>query len=208
MENIVFDMGNVLLRYDPAAMLSRYTQAPDDIGLCIKTVFESEEWRLCDRGDGYRSELLPCRIAMLPEHLRGICEDLLYRDDLELSFMPEIAGMYDLISALKKNGYGIYLLSNVGLCFPQFSKKVRIFALFDGLFASSEYHMLKPDKEIFDKFLEVFSLKAEDCIFIDDTPANCAGSRLSGMRAVCFNGGTESVSVLKERLAAEGIVTE
>ena len=49
-KNIVFDLGNVILRYDPEAMLLRYTSDPQEIDLCVKTVFGSPQWQACDRG--------------------------------------------------------------------------------------------------------------------------------------------------------------
>lgn len=198
-------MGNVILRYDPEAMLRRYTDSAEDIALCIETVFNSPEWRLCDRGDGYREELLPPCMAKLPERLKTICEDICFRDDLELSFMPPVEGMEELIRSLKENGYGIWLLSNVGLWFPDFSKKIPVFSLFDGLFASSAFHMLKPDREIYETFLTHFGLTPAECVFIDDTPANCAGAEAAGMSSVCFNGKDQPVPLLRRLLQDRGI---
>lgn len=205
MKNIVFDMGNVLLKYEPDKMLSRYTDNGEDIALCIKTVFESEEWRMCDRGDGYRDEILPPVIKKLPEHLQKYCEELLYRDDLELNFMDETEGIRQLLSDLKKAGYSLYILSNVGLCYPKLYREHPVFSNFDGFFPSAQYHLLKPDREIYEKFFEIFSLEPKDCIFIDDSIANCESSEKCGMKTICFNAINDSTEKLRSLLAVEGI---
>lgn len=202
--NIVFDLGNVILRYDPEAMLLQYTNDPDEINECIRTVFMSPEWRACDRGDGFREEVLPPCMEKLPPKLRAWCEEICYRQDLELSY-PPIDGMEELIAELKENGYGIYLLSNVAKTFPILRDARSVFNYFDGTFASSDFHMLKPDPEIFETFFRHFGLVPDECIFIDDTRANCEGSEKAGMKAVCFNGGRQSADELRGLLAERGI---
>lgn len=204
-KNIVFDMGNVLLKYSPEEMLERYTTDKEDISLIVNTVFMSEEWQYCDRGDGFREDILPPVIEKLPVHLQDIAKQLLYRNDLELNFMPETKGIRQLISGLKNAGYGIYLLSNVGLCYPGLYANHPVFKEFDGYFASAEYHLLKPAKEIYEKFFDVFSLAPDECVFIDDSTANCKGSEECGMKAVCFNCKEQTVDELKSMLRYEGI---
>ena len=200
-------MGNVLLKYDPAAMLEAFGITGDDAKLCLKAIFESPEWAACDRGDGYREEILEPLISALPQNCADACRKLLYRDDLELSFMPEIPGMFELLSELKKAGYRLYLLSNVGLCYEKLYAGQRIFALFDGLFPSSEYHLLKPDNEIYEAFYGRFKLDPSNCIFVDDSRLNCLGAENTGMKAVCFNGCTDTVGQLKKELMKYGITT-
>lgn len=204
-KNIVFDLGNVILRYDPEAMLLRYTSDPQEIDLCVKTVFGSPQWQACDRGDGTREEILPACMEKLPPKLRAYCEDICYRRNLELIFMPPVPGIAGLIRELKAAGYGIYLLSNIGVSFHWICDDLPELKLFDGLFASGDYHVLKPEPEIFRLFFEKFGLTPENCLFVDDNPANCAGSRAAGMRAVCFNGSKSDAKELRSLLTADGV---
>ena len=48
-KNIVFDMGKVLLDYDPLGVARHFMADPQETELLRKNVFESEEWLLLDR---------------------------------------------------------------------------------------------------------------------------------------------------------------
>lgn len=49
-KNIIFDMGNVLLRFDPDSFLDRYKVEGPDRTLLKNKVFRSVEWVMLDRG--------------------------------------------------------------------------------------------------------------------------------------------------------------
>ena len=49
-ENIVFDMGNVLVRFDPELFMDRYSLTGEDRKLIRNEVFRSVEWTMLDRG--------------------------------------------------------------------------------------------------------------------------------------------------------------
>jgi len=48
--NIVFDMGMVLLEYDPVKVCWEYTDNPEDVEWMRRELFESKEWSLLDDG--------------------------------------------------------------------------------------------------------------------------------------------------------------
>ena len=49
-KNIVFDMGNVLVRFDPELFMDRYSLTGEDRKLIRNEVFRSVEWTMLDRG--------------------------------------------------------------------------------------------------------------------------------------------------------------
>lgn len=49
-KNIVFDMGNVLVRFDPELFMNRYSLTGEDRKLIRNEVFRSVEWIMLDRG--------------------------------------------------------------------------------------------------------------------------------------------------------------
>ena len=52
--NIVFDMGNVLIRFDPELFIDREgVTDPDDRKLILDELFNSVEWAQMDRGTLY-----------------------------------------------------------------------------------------------------------------------------------------------------------
>jgi putative hydrolase of the HAD superfamily len=119
----------------------------------------------------------------LPEELHAEVRKMVLERETE---MPAIAEMYPVVEALKQNGYGIYLLSNCPDWFDEFKKSVPAFAFFDGFIISAYYNEIKPDEKLYKILFEKFSLKPEECFFIDDMQANIDTARHLGMTAHCF----------------------
>ena len=100
----------------------------------------------------------------------------------------EIPGMYALECDLKAAGYKLYGLTNWSAeTFCQVRGK-RIFTILDGIVVSAEEKLLKPDPALYRILLDRWSLRAEECLFVDDNPANVIGARAVGMDAVPFTG--------------------
>ena len=69
------------------------------------------------------------------------------------------------------------------------------FKYFDGVFVSSEYGVVKPERQIYRIFLDKYRLNAQDCLFIDDKEQNVEAAIFSGMDGFHFRG---NVQVLEE----------
>lgn len=73
-----------------------------------------------------------------------------------------------MLSALKKNGVLVGLISN---CFSEEAEVIRrsdLFPYFDAIYLSYEQGIQKPEEEIFQRCLKGFSVKAEECIYVGD----------------------------------------
>lgn len=199
-KNIVFDVGNVLIKFEPDKMLAKYELSPGEISAALEKVFFSEAWRECDRGTGWHDELLePCLEELTPR-CRAAVKEICYPRDFELKCMPPVEGMAELLASLKEKGYKLYILSNFSFGFRTFAPHVKAISYCDGVFASCDYMLLKPEKAIYEKFFEVFGLNPAECLFIDDTPANIEGSRAAGMEGIVFNALKETPEQLLEKL--------
>lgn len=205
-KNIVFDFGNVIMKYDVDAMLDRFSLSSEEKEFFKEKIFSDEKWRDGDRGYGFRDVLFAETVNEFPVKLRQVFYNLVARYDFELRFMDYNNGIENLISELKQNGYRIYLLSNIGLNFHYFKNKVNVFSLFDGFFASCDYGVLKPEKAVYEEFFRKFLLAPSECLFIDDSIENVNSSRESGMDAFMYNAIFEDVSVLRSRLQDKGIL--
>ena len=108
-KNIVFDMGNVVIRFDPPAFIARVGVSGEDSEILMREIFQSPEWVMMDRGvlddEGAAEALCP----RVPAHLREIARKLIAFWDRPIL---EVAGISPLIEELKGMGCGIYLLSN------------------------------------------------------------------------------------------------
>ena len=114
-------------------------------------------------------------------------------------------GMGDLVRRLKAAGYGIYLCSNasvrLSLCWQ---KVIPAAEMFDGILFSGPEKCMKPQKEIYERLFARFSLKPEECVFIDDQPLNIQGSEECGMRGYVYDGNRERLEMwLTEMLGRE-----
>ena len=107
--NIVFDMGQVLNRFDPEMFLDRARIFGEDRDLLRREVFQSLEWSRLDRGSLTDDEAIALICARLPQRLHAQAAQFVTAWDRPIVPME---GMAALVRELKAKGYGIYLLSN------------------------------------------------------------------------------------------------
>jgi len=70
--------------------------------------------------------------------------------------------------------------------FHECLEKYAFLRRFDGIVVSGNEKLIKPDYRIFHRFLDRYSLAADQCVFIDDSYPNIAAARHLGMKAVHF----------------------
>ena len=189
-KNVILDMGNVLLNYDPQIPLDLYCDSREEKEMIRRELFEGPEWRLGDLGeisDPDRYDLVKSRVseAYWP-HLKKCC-------DSWYVCMEELEGARNFCDYVKRAGYGIYILSNASDAFYTYFPPFLPTDYFDGVVVSSDVHMVKPDREIFEYLLNKYGLKAEECLFIDDMQENVEGARAAGMQAFRFAGNYEEI---------------
>lgn len=198
-KNIVFDMGNVLMRFDPRSIIKKYIDDEDDIELIFSEIFVSVEWVLLDYGDMDANQVYESTRKRLPERLHETAYEIVTN---WYKHKTLIEGMEDLARELKEEGYNLYLLSNAGTQFYLYRDTLTALKYFEGEFISAQWHLLKPDIKIYRAFCSHFSLIPAECLFIDDFPANIEGAIRSGMKGIIFKGNVEK---LKLGLRAEGV---
>ena len=181
--NIVFDMGGVLVDFDAKRSLATHFD-PKYHDIINEKTFASPEWKLMDKGDYEVDEAITIMCRDLPYELHSEIRKMILDHEGE---MPPIKEMYPIVKSLKENGYNIYLLSNCPAWFDDFKKSVPAFDFFDGFIISAKYNLIKPGKEIYEVLFREFSLKPEECFFIDDSPANIEAAKSLGMPGHCFN---------------------
>ena len=182
--SIVFDMGGVMREYSPPKMLAQLGVPEDSRPTLLREVFGSPEWIGMDRGGLTEEEALEGMRRHLPEPLWSWAERTV-KEWWTLPFdgMP---GMADLARELKAGGYAVYMLSNAAPTLHSYFPRIPGCEVFDGLFVSADWKLLKPEPAIYEAFLRHFGLRAEECFFGDDAPANVDGARRAGMTAVMF----------------------
>ncbi len=200
-KNILFDMGNVLIRFDPHRFIRRYTDSEADEQILLRRVFQTCEWVRMDRGSLKDEEAAEFFASRVPDHLKDTARALTLEWDHD---MIPLEGMEDLIRELKEAGYGIYLLSNASLRQPLYWPNIPGSQYFDDVLISSYTGFVKPQPEIFREAFRKFGVRPEECLFVDDVPLNVEGAFFSGMDGIVYHGDTEE---LREEMAARGVLT-
>lgn len=184
-KNIVFDMGNVIIRFDPELFMVRLGLAEEDRKLLKRELFVSLEWSRMDRGSLTDEEAAEIVCRRVPERLRDAVRRLVGMWDRPI--LP-VEGMYELVEELRDMGYGIYLLSNASFRQHDYWPRVPASKFFDGTLISADVKLVKPQPEIYRLLCDKFSLVPEECVFIDDSTSNAEGAYFCGINALVFHG--------------------
>lgn len=193
-------MGGVLIDYNSRKTISTYF--PEEYHeILMHEVFDSELWHQLDGGVLRHDEAISIVLPKIPEETRPLIKEML--TDF-YPYMPPFPEMYKFISRIKKAGYNVYLLSNATPKFFDNYLNIPALTLMDGFFISCVYKMLKPQKEIYEAFCNKFSLKPEECFFIDDMAQNIEGAKNYGMKGFVYK--APDIENLEKALNAEGVI--
>lgn len=198
-QNIIFDMGQVLVHFIPDHFLDRLDVSETDRELLFRQVFRSVEWSNMDWGVMTDEEAADSICRRVPERLHEAVRKLVLEWDRPIE---PFEGMEELAEELKFNGYGIYLLSNASSRHPDYWPRIPASRFFDGVLVSYSVKTVKPQPEIYRMLCEKFALKPEECFFVDDLPVNVSGACREGMSGMVFHG---DIKELRHALLAAGV---
>ena len=199
-KSIIFDIGGVLVDFDPKAYLvDRLCNAEMEEKVYDLT-FGSEEWQLLDAGklsryDGNQRMLEHARAEGCAFEVQGVLDDWMH-------ILRPRRRMQELVQKLKAHGYCVYYLSNIPEDVLDLLMNRDMKGLFDGGVASCEVHINKPDPRIYKALLEKYHLKAQESVFIDDRLDNVQTAFRLGFAGIQMK---ESVGTLVRSLATCGV---
>lgn len=183
-KNVVFDFGNVLVKWDIDAILEKYTSDHEEAEMLKTVIFESDEWLQMDEGTlgaEQAEEIFKSRVS---DPLKGKVSEIMRTWFEKIEFNDKTC---ELIRNLKHAGVRVYGLSNTNMQFYEHVRNSDIGKWFDGFGISAVEHLMKPDEKIYVRLFETFSLDPEECFFVDDTEENIAAGRSCGMDGFVFS---------------------
>lgn len=184
--NLIFDMGNVLIAFLPEIFIEREgITDPEEKEILLAEIFRSKEWPMMDSGELTNEAMAEIILPRIPEKLRGAAENLILH---WMEPLIPVEGMKAVLESCSKAGYRLFLLSNAGYDQPTYWPKVPGHELFEGTVVSAFEKKVKPCSEIYMTVLERFGLKAEECLFIDDSLPNVQGAEKVGITGYHFEG--------------------
>ena len=196
--NIIFDLGRVLIKFDPEMFVDRIKpENEEDRQLLLNNIFKAKEWAEMDAGVLDEDEMYEIVKTRIPERLHRKAYELIYNWNQPVVM---IEGMSDVVKECKKKGYGLYLLSNASTRVPQYWNTVEGSECFDGMVISAMEKEIKPNRRIYEILLNRFHLKADECLFIDDTLRNVEGAQAVGIKGYHFDGNVEKLRKYLESL--------
>ncbi|MDM5074986.1 HAD family phosphatase [Aeromonas media] len=179
---IIFDLGRVVVSWDPVGIV-RSVRGPDGAEALAEQLFNHPDWLEVDRGT-----LSLHAMASQAEARTGLsaAENLAILQAVPASLLPDPA-MVTLIEVLHSAGHRLYALSNMGHASIDWLEQHQAFwRFFSGKVVSARVRMIKPEPDIYRYLLVSFDLKAGECLFIDDSPANVAAAQALGLQGMVF----------------------
>jgi 2-haloacid dehalogenase len=192
---VVFDIGGVLLDWNPRHLYRRLISDPDQMEDFLGQIC-TPQWHLShDKGASIEPS---CRelAARHPEHADLIMAWAHRGEEM-------IAGQYEdaitVLGEVKAAGVPCFALSNMEAeTFPARQTRYPFFGLFDGCVISGLEGVAKPDRRIFQILLSRYDLRPEATLFIDDTTANVRAASELGIRAIHYSGASQLRADLRD----------
>ncbi|NHT79078.1 HAD family phosphatase [Rhizobiaceae bacterium CRRU44] len=193
--HIVFDIGKVLIHYDPNIPFSRLIPDEAERNAFFATVC-THEWNLeQDRGRSW-AEAEDLLIAQYPEQEANIRAFRTHWGEMVPHAYEESVV---LLEGLVAKGYDVTMLTNFAQdTFAEARARFAFLNLPRGVTVSGEKRQIKPDLDIYETHQAAFDLEPAATLFIDDSLANVEGARAAGWQAVQFiDGPTLKADLIK-----------
>lgn len=183
-KNIIFDFGNVLVQWHPEQVYGEYFGDEAKAWWFLRHVVDMDWRQRIDAGESQDACIRELQERQ-PEYREAI---ELYRSKWREMLTGEVPGMRQLLSEVQHK-YEVYGLTNWSMeTFPEAREHFGILQMIDRYVVSGAEHLVKPDPRLFQVLLDRYSLRAEDCTFVDDDPVNIDAARAMGMRGIVFAG--------------------
>ena len=182
-KNIVFDFGGVLVQYDFVTFFAKILGSREEGEWFMQKVLSEKVNNEMDLELHEFSYYIEQQKRLWPEYAEAL--DIFDKHYIDV-FTCETEGIRDLMLSLKAKGYRLLGLSNWSSRVYEVMDKFDIFNLIEDSLISKDVHQLKPNRDIYESFLNKFNVKAEECVFIDDKPENIEGCKAVGMSGIVF----------------------
>jgi putative hydrolase of the HAD superfamily len=196
--NVIFDLGGVLLEWNPDKILQTFYSDQALRTLLKGELFLHPEWRALNRGTLREAELI--------ENVRGRTgrpaaevSALLHAIRESLVTKPDTVA---LLRSLHRRGIPLYCLSDMPVSvYAHVRLRHEFWDAFSGIVISGEVKLMKPEREVFELLLTRFKLDPRQTVFIDDFLVNIEGARAVGLHAIQFRDAAQCARELDALMA-------
>ena len=187
MKCVVFDVGNVLVRWDPFNLYRQMGYSEGEMQAIMADIGLPElNHRKLDAGAEF-GPVIAQLASSFPEHKDFI---LAFHERWSDMLGGAIEANVAVLRDLKAKGVPVYGLSNFNReKFDIARAKFSFLDEFDGLVVSGDIGLVKPDREIYDYLIDKCGLDATQSLFIDDSAANIEAAKVLGFKTVWYREG-------------------
>lgn len=187
-KNFIFDVGKVLVDYDPFSFMEEIGLTKQEAEAVNQAMFSNPLWELGDQGAYPAEEFLPKFIEQNPVYEQAIRKAY---ENLGTIIHP-YSYVLPWMEQLKDQGYHLYVLSN----YPEFlyektKPRMNFLPYMEGAVFSAFEQDVKPNASIYQTLLSRYQLKPEECVFFDDRINNVEAAAALGICAIHFTGDVE-----------------
>lgn len=200
MKNIILDMGNVLLDYNPDIILNKVCETEEEKEIIQRQLFEGPEWIQGDLGHITNTERFVGVSKRVPEKMHGKLKECVENWDI---CMTPVRGAQEFCKWAKEAGYQLYVLSNACTKFYEYFPKYYDLDFFEGVVVSSDIHIIKPDAQIYQYLLKKYNLQPQECLFVDDRKENVEAACSLQMKGIVFQNNYPEIQSYLATSAAE-----
>jgi 2-haloacid dehalogenase len=191
----VFDIGNVLISWDPRNLYRKIFADEAEMETFLKTVC-SDEWNLeQDRGRSF-VDAVDALLPAFPHYAEQIrAYDQRWHEMIPGAIEETVA----LLRTLRARCPRLFAITNFNQDkFAQAQRRFAFLTVFDDVVVSGSERLLKPDPAIYEVLFRRQKIAPADCAFVDDSEKNVAAARALGMHAIHFRDPAQARAEFRE----------
>jgi putative hydrolase of the HAD superfamily len=199
-EALLFDLGQVVIELDAGRIHARWAELS---GVPAADIERRSRMRVAGTDAFHRHERGEISDAAFFEHLRYALEidltDEQLKDGWNAVFVGEMSGIRPILAHARRS-LPLYALSNTNAVHQAFWSVhfADVISPFRRIYVSNELGVRKPDVAAFQAVATAIGVPPQRILFFDDLPANVAGARASGMRAVQVSAVSDIARALRD----------
>ncbi|KAG0350781.1 hypothetical protein BG005_009680 [Podila minutissima] len=197
-KNLIFDLGNVILRLDQQATARGFK----DLGAASfpNLAQHGNHATIVDYETGKISAEEFRKTVRANIGLPATVSDEQFDQAWNAMLLDFPKGRLELMRTLKEDfGYKVYLLSNTNAIHIEYVDKIclkdykedSLHPFFDKVYYSHDIGYRKPSAEAFEVILKDQGLEAGETLFLDDMPENVAAAKACGLQATQVDAETD-----------------
>lgn len=196
-ETIIFDLGGVLIDWNPRYLYRKIFKTEEEITWFLDTICTPQWNEQQDAGRSFEE----ATSELIRKHPGFEVPIRAWYDRWQETVGGPIQETVEILRMIReKPDYRLYALTNWSAeTFPWARNQYDFLRWFEGIVVSGEEKTMKPRAEFYQILLDRYRVNPASALFIDDNLANVEGARAVGMDAIHFRQPAQLRQVLEAK---------